>query len=166
MGTGETPGCVLVCGWLRYIVSMNSSAKVPHIPFRRNVYYGENGEVFITASGEWGLSYAQVFAPPAEEIRSMLFEVRRKQNWSQAHSAAVLGVPKNTVRAWENGYRHPCGSSKKLIWLVHTLFFHPNELLKDLDNLVTWGHGRKEFFVFDPEQDFASIATPDETLGI
>ena len=120
----------------------------------------------MNASGESGLGYAQVFAPSSEEIRSMLLLLRRKQNWSQAHLAAVLGVPKHTIRRWEDGSRSPCGAARKLIWVVHTLFLHPKELQKDLDNIVTWGHGRKEVLVFDTEQDFASIATPDETQAV
>jgi DNA-binding transcriptional regulator YiaG len=92
----------------------------------------------MTTSGELSLGYARVYAPSASEIREMLFRLRRKQGWSQAILAAVLGVPKNTLRRWEDGSRSPCGSARKLIWLIHTLFFHPAQLLKDLEETRCW----------------------------
>jgi len=54
---------------------MDKSYDIPKIHYRRQVYYGSNGEVFMNASGESGLGYAQVFAPPSEEIRSMLLRL-------------------------------------------------------------------------------------------
>jgi hypothetical protein len=53
----------------------------------------------------------------------------------------------------EDGSRNPCGSARKLIWIIHPLFFHPAELLKDLDNLVCCGHGREEILVLDDQED-------------
>ena len=123
--------------------------KTPRVPYRKKVYCGENGEVFITGSGELGLGYARIYAPSSDTIRAMLLRLRRQQRWSRATLALVLGVPKNTLRRWEDRTRNPCRSSKKLIWFVYTLFFHPKELLKDLDHLVTWGHGRQENLLLD-----------------
>jgi hypothetical protein len=128
---------------------MQSNADVPRIPFRRQVYCGENGEVYLSVSGESGLNYARVYAPSSEEIRSMLLQLRRRQRWSRAHLAAVLGISKHVLRRWEDGSRRPCGSAKKLIWFVHTLFFHPELLLKDLDSLILWGRGSEEALVYD-----------------
>jgi hypothetical protein len=64
----------------------------------------------------------------------------------------------------------PCGSSKKLIWLVHMLFFRTEELLKDLDNLVTWGHGKEGTLVLDDDEgdsakDPQSVPPSDSPQG-
>jgi hypothetical protein len=103
---GRNSRCARLRKRLWHLVAMHSNADVPRIPFRRQVYCGQNGEVFITASGESGLNYARVYAPSSEEIRSMLLQLRRRQRWSRAHLAAVLGVPKHTLRRWEDHDAH------------------------------------------------------------
>ena len=129
---------------------MTQNPRNPRIRYRRQFYYGEDGEVFWNASGESALGLARIYGPSTEEIRSMLLRIRYRQNWSQAGMAAVLGVPKHTLRRWEDGSRQPCGSARKLIWFVHALVFECNELLKDFDNLVTWGKaGRQEKLIVD-----------------
>jgi DNA-binding transcriptional regulator YiaG len=140
---------------------MEKNADIPRIPYRRAIYCGKNGEVYFNLSGEMGSGLARIYAPPSEVIRAMLLRLRRRQNWSQSTLAAVLGVTKHAVRRWEDRSRQPGRSSKKLIWLVYALFFNPKELLKDLDNLVTWGQGREEILVLD-EEDPSSVAAPDD----
>jgi hypothetical protein len=127
--------------------------KIPRIPYRRQLYYGSNGEVFCNTSGELAMGLAQVYGPSTEEIRSMLLRIRRRQQWSQASLAAVLGVPKESLRRWEDGSRQPCSSARKLIWFVHALVFEPNSLLKDLDSLVTWGKAGREELLMTEEED-------------
>jgi DNA-binding transcriptional regulator YiaG len=136
---------------------MTNNSDIPRIPYRKQVYISQDGEAYLTASGDLSLGYARIYAPSSEKIREMLLRLRRDQGWSRATLAAVLGVPKHTLRRWEDRSRSPCGSSKKLIWLVHMLFFRPEELLKDLDNLVTWGHGKEETLVLDDDDDPTQI---------
>lgn len=131
---------------------MAQNMKIPRVAYRRQVYYGANGEVFISASGEMGLGYSRIYAPSTKTIRAMLLRLRREQGWSRATLASVLATSKHTVRSWESGARNPCGSAKKLIWIVYTIFSRPAELLKDLNNLVTWGHGRDEVLVLDDDE--------------
>jgi hypothetical protein len=137
---------------------MNAAQKMSRFPYRRKLYYGNNGEVYFNLSGEKGSGLARIYAPSPGAIQGMLLRLRRHQQWSQATLSSILGVPRLTLRCWENGTRNPSHAAKKLIWFVYTLFFHPKELLKDLDNLVTWGQGREETLVLDEED--ASVAAP------
>jgi len=46
--------------------------------------------------------------------------------------------------------RQPCGSGRKLVWLLHELIFGRSELLRNLDHLVTWGQaGRDDTLIVD-----------------
>src|SRR5215471_1611914 len=128
---------------------MSHAQKSPRNAYRKRFYYGENGEVFITTSGETALGLAQIYGPSTEEIRSMLLRIRRRQKWSQAGLAAVMGISKHVLRRWEDGSRQPCGSARKLIWFVHALAFEREQLLGDLGNLVTWGKAGREKLIVD-----------------
>ncbi len=107
--------------------------------YRRKLYYGDNGEVYAQASGKTAQLLARVHGPTDEQIRKLMLQIRRKQNWSQASLAAVMGAPKNTVRKWEEGARRPSWAAKKLIWTIHALVFAPQALLDDWEYFVTWG---------------------------
>ncbi len=137
---------------------MKSNPEIPRIPYRRKIYFGENGEVYLTVSGQTATSLARVHAPSVEEIRGMLLRIRRTQGWSQGTLASALGVPRDTLRRWEDASRRPCRSAQKLIWIVHALVFEPEELLKGLDQVVTWGKaGREEMLVLDEDGPASSV---------
>jgi len=116
---------------------------IPRILHRRQVLYSEDGQVFISASGKLASGLARVYAPTTEEVRAMLIRLRRRQRWSQGTLAAVLAVPRDTLRRWEDRSRRPCRSARKLIWLVHALVFEPQELLGGLESIITWGQARR-----------------------
>jgi len=139
---------------------MTQYGKTPRIPYRKTLYYGENGEVFCNVSGDLAVGLARIYGPCTDEIRSMLLRIRRRQKWSQAGLAAVLGIPKHTLRRWEDGSRQPCSSARKLIWFVHALVFTPRVLLSGLDNLVMWGEaGREEMLIFDEKREQSTQST-------
>ena len=117
---------------------MKNSAKTPRIPFRREVYLTEDGDVLITQSGEMGLKWASFYAPSAGVTRAMIRALRAKQKWSQATLAAVLGVPKHTLRRWEDGSRNPCGAARKLIWMMWRSLTG-QKLPDNFFDWVTWG---------------------------
>jgi DNA-binding XRE family transcriptional regulator len=141
----ETPGGVLSGAGLWHFVPVKASEKIKPYPFRRTVYWGEDGEVYLTCSGEFGLKVARAFGPNAEDTRRMLLELRRRWSWSRATLAAVLGAPRDTVRRWEDGSRKPSGSATKLIWLIHTTFVKSAPVV-NLYDLISWGHGTKTVF--------------------
>lgn len=111
--------------------------------YRKQIYHGQNGEVYLSMSGELSAGLARIHAPAADEIRAMLFELRRRQKWSRATLAAILGISRDVVRSWESGVRQPSASAKKLVWMVFKLVTQPRDLLNGLDSLVTWGRTRE-----------------------
>lgn len=138
--------------WLWHLVAMTLNATIPKIHYRRRFYHGENGEVYWNASGETSFAFSRIYAPSPEAIRLMLLRIRQRQNWSQAHLAAVLGIPRNTLRRWEDQSRQPCSSARKLVFFVHALVFTPKELLAGLDHIVTWGKaGGNEMLILNEE---------------
>ena len=88
----------------------------------------------------------------------MLLKLRKDFGWPQEHLAAVLGVPKVTLRRWESGERQPSGGAKKIIWLLHTLYFAPERVRNDFD-LATWGG---KFGTIDPLPKPSSENTPED----
>lgn len=94
------------------------SARIPRVPFRKEVYLTRGGGVLVTQSGEMGLKLANWYAPSSTATSGMLHLLRRKQKWSQATLAAILGVPKHTLRRWEEGTRNPSGAARRLIWMI------------------------------------------------
>ena len=95
-----------------------------------------------------------VTAPKTEEIRQMLIQLRTHFKWSQAYAAAVFGVPKATVRAWERAERNPSGAARKLIWLIHTWFFKTVPLRNSRD-ISSWGG---KFGKCDMERDLEELS--------
>ena len=83
---------------------------------------------------------ARGFAPPAEEVRQMLLQLRGKLRWARSMLAALLGVSRDVVRRWETGERHPSGAARRLIWLLDLLVRHPEKLKTGMD-LIFWGKG-------------------------
>ena|SRR5436309_3198615 len=131
-----------------YTVPVNGTEKPLHYAYRKQVYRGENGEVFISCPGEHALLMARLFGPGPDELRRMLRELRTRWSWPQALLAAVLGVPKPTLRRWEDGTRNPCGAAKKLIWLMHATCVKEEQFV-NLYDIVSWGYGDKTEFVFE-----------------
>jgi DNA-binding XRE family transcriptional regulator len=80
-----------------------------------------------------------LYAPSGEEIRGMLFELRRQQRWSQAFAAAVLGVTEGAVVKWEAGNRKPNGAARKLIFLLYSQIVERSGKVKNCWDLACWG---------------------------
>lgn len=114
------------------------SARIPRVPFRKEVYLSIGGGVLVTQSGEMGLKLANWYAPSSTATSGMLHLLRRKQKWSQATLAAILGVPKHTLRRWEEGTRNPSGAARRLIWMIWRSLTGQG-LPSDLFDWVTWG---------------------------
>jgi DNA-binding transcriptional regulator YiaG len=117
---------------------MQNGKKTPRIPYRKEVYLTEDGDVLITQSGAMGLKFANLYAPSPGVARAMIRALRERKKWSQAMLAAILGVPLGTVRRWEAGTRNPCGAARKLIWIMWRSFTG-KKLPDDLFHWVTWG---------------------------
>jgi DNA-binding transcriptional regulator YiaG len=98
----------------------------------------EHGDVLVAQSGEMGLKFANLYAPSPGVTRAMIRALREKKKWSQSTLAAILGVPRGTVRRWEDGTRNPCGAARKLIWIMYRAFTG-KKLPDDLFHWVTWG---------------------------
>lgn len=123
---------------LWYVVPVNEEPEVAVNRFHRGFCFSKDGEIYKAVSGEFGLQIVKVFGPNAEETRQSLLEMRRRLKWSRAQLAAVLGVPKETLRRWETGARNPCGAARRLIWFMESLLLEPARLL-DLPSLLAWG---------------------------
>jgi hypothetical protein len=80
-----------------------------------------------------------LYAPSAEEIRSMLIALRQQQRWSQAFAAAVLGVTEGAVVKWEAGNRKPNGAAAKLIFFLHSQIVEKADKVRNAWDLATWG---------------------------
>jgi DNA-binding transcriptional regulator YiaG len=127
----------------------------------RNSYKGHmldwltNGkDYYLNFSGELTQSISTCVAPRPEEIREMLVQMRTTFKWSQAYAAAVFGVPKATVRAWERAERSPSGAARKLIWLLHTLFFKTAPIRNSRD-ISSWGG---KFGKFNLERELEELS--------
>jgi DNA-binding transcriptional regulator YiaG len=92
----------------------------------------------MTIPGELMAETARALAPCADELRGMLRELRERTGFSRAGVAALLGVPKGTLRRWEGGSRTPSGAARRLIWLVRCALFEPNRIT-NTEQLITWG---------------------------
>ena len=74
------------------------------------------------------------------DCRKILGRLRRDHNLSRTKLAAMLGTTVDTLRRWEDGSRKPSGPSRKLIWLVSTMFEgNPPETVLDL---ILWNFGK------------------------
>jgi len=90
------------------------------------------------APGESWASVSRGFSPSAEEIRKVLVGLRRDLRWSRSTLAAILGVPRDSLRRWETGARNPSGAARRLIWLIHLLASQP-EKMRDGFDFIFWG---------------------------
>lgn len=86
--------------------------------FRKEIYRTLDGDIVVTLSGESGLRLAKLLAPTLEDTAVMLRMLRQRMKLSQAALGAVLGVPKHTLRRWEQGTRNPSGAARRLIWVM------------------------------------------------
>lgn len=130
---------------------MSETAKTLRIPFRKKVYFDQGGEVHLSISGERGSKFALsrfLYAPKPKELREMLLEIRVRCQWSQALTAAMLGISKATLRRWEDGSRNPCRAATKLIWLMH-LILTRRELPSNAYDWLMWGRGSTAVFEID-----------------
>jgi transcriptional regulator with XRE-family HTH domain len=97
-------------------------------------------EVHPPISGEEaGNLSALLYAPSSVEIREMLLALRLRQRWSQAFTAAVLGVTEGAVVKWESGKRKPNGAAAKLIFLLHSQIVEKADKVKNCWDLAFWG---------------------------
>jgi DNA-binding transcriptional regulator YiaG len=92
----------------------------------------------MAISGESASELARGLAPCAEELRGMLRDLRERANLSRAYLAALLGVPKETLRRWEDGSRSPSGAARRLIWLMRCALFEPDRIT-NTEQIITWG---------------------------
>ena len=87
--------------------------------YTRRVKVLPGGGVATTLPGALCESLASLLTPTAQEVRSMLFEMRERHSLSRPLLAAFLGTSRHTIRCWEKGLREPSGPSKRLIQMVH-----------------------------------------------
>lgn len=132
---GGAKGCPLAVLW-HAVRAMDT--KMPVKRYRRGVGFTTEGEPFMALSGELAAAVAKGLAPGTDKCRGMLLDIRRESGWPRAMLAAALGVSKDTLRRWEDGSRSPNAAAKKLIWMVHALYFEP-ERIKDLGGFLWWG---------------------------
>lgn len=121
-----------------HLVPMKSGERIPRNNYSPTLFVSKTGEIYTTVSGELGLQFAKVLRPTPSETRQAILALRRKLCWSRAHLAALLGVPLNTVRRWEDGSRNPSAPARRLVWMLDSLFNAP-ERLTNLPSLLTWG---------------------------
>ena len=79
----------------------------------------ENESFATTLPGELCESLSLMFMPTAQEVRSMLLELRSRYSLSRPLLAAFLGTSRSTVRSWEKGLREPSGPAKRLVQMVY-----------------------------------------------
>ena len=79
----------------------------------------ENGSFATTLPGGLCESLSLMLTPSAQEIRSMLLELRSRYLISRPLLAAFLGTSRKTVVSWEKGLREPSGPAKRLIQMVY-----------------------------------------------
>ena len=108
-------------------------------------YFARDGELtaFNVDGTAWQL-LSQGSAPTAEEIRTMLLNIRRSLNWSRPTMAALLEVCPGTLRSWEDGRRKPSGAARRLVHLIHLLMQKPQACRSAFD-LLLWGKSESDF---------------------
>lgn len=100
--------------------------------------FGKDGEIYFNASGSLAEASVWINRPSDTEIRAMLTAIRNALQLSVPALAAILGVPRVTLRRWMSGARRPSGAAARLIWLLHANWLHPEILTKPGAWLV-WG---------------------------
>ena len=107
--------------------------------FQQSWTFDEEKGLVGNVSGAFGEALAAVLAPDNGEFRQMLGELREELQLPVAGLAAVLGVPRITLRRWLNGSRQPCGAARRLVWLLHTAQHSP-DTLRQPGVWLAWGH--------------------------
>ena len=87
--------------------------------YTRRVKVLPDSGVATTLPGALCESLASLLAPTAQEVRSMLYEIRERHSLSRPLLASFMGTSRHTIRCWEKGLREPSGPSKRLIQMVH-----------------------------------------------
>ena len=123
-----------------YVVGMNRPVKY-YTQGREWDLLTDGTRLYVNLCGESLYGMSKLLGPRIEEIRKMLIQLRHDNRWSEAYMAAVLGVPKITLRKWESGERRPSGAARKLIWLLHGLLMDGDSIHNDRD-IATWGQGK------------------------
>ncbi|MBP3391610.1 MAG: helix-turn-helix domain-containing protein [Clostridia bacterium] len=67
---------------------------------------------------EKGKAHAETFARKKSLPNVKVVEIRRTLDMTQRSFAALLGVSKRTVEAWESGKSTPTPTAKKLMYLI------------------------------------------------
>lgn len=98
--------------------------------FRPYVALGKDGQLYFKASGSLAEGTVWLYRPQDEQIREMLTALRNALQLSVPALAALLGVPRITLRRWMNGARRPSGAARRLIWLLHANWLEPEILTK------------------------------------
>jgi hypothetical protein len=79
---------------------------------------------------------ARNWTPTCKEARALLGDLRRELG-SIPRVAACLGLHRRTVDRWIYGPNNPCGPARVLVWLVWSLCFNPENLVRFRDLLPT-----------------------------
>lgn len=74
--------------------------------------------------------------PSDEKFHSMLAELAALLGWRG--TATALGISIRTLDSWRKGKNGPSAGARKLVWLIWSLVFHP-ENFRSLLDVVTWG---------------------------
>ena len=112
---------------------------------------GNGGDVRIRDSG-CRVQFA--FRPSPRECRVMLAQIYKAMG--RQGCCALLGVNVMSLRGWLTSYAVPTATSRRCIWLVWCLLFHP-ERLATIEDVVTWGrfHERRKSAVKVPRCEWS-----------
>jgi DNA-binding transcriptional regulator YiaG len=101
------------------------------IAHRKGAVLTPDGRLAVRLPGELSNTLVVAFQPSAAETHEMLRRLRVATGLPVATLAALLGVPKVTVRSWLDGKRAPSGAAKRLIWLLTVEAIDPGKLVED-----------------------------------
>ncbi|MDA1277839.1 MAG: hypothetical protein O2960_27905 [Verrucomicrobia bacterium] len=128
------------------------------VRFQPTIWVNERLEIaglFRLVTSQHSAKRTKVLAPSPARCRKMLCEVREHLRIPVEALAALLGLPLATLRKWFEGKRSPSGSGRRLIWLMHSSFFHP-AALRNLDSWLGWEESpEKVANVLDQDQNEA-----------
>lgn len=71
---------------------------------------------------------SRLFLPRPDAVRKMLEEYRAHCQLTNAEMAAMLGTTEIVIRSWLTGRRIPHGTARKMIWLLWSSAFKPENL--------------------------------------
>lgn len=140
-----------------YVVVM-AKPKLPKCPYRPFDLMEYDGRPVFNVPGDSWAVLSRGFAPTAKETRNQLVRTRERLQWPRPMLAAFMGVPRETIRMWENGGRKPSGAATRLIWLLDLLAEHPEKLKDGLD-VIFWGR-REEIEAFGKEFGIINPSPP------